>query len=483
MAPKKRAAKKAPKPYGVARFEREADGKLRLHELEAGHVRAKRGTEQFRRGADGKYSVRLTLLVDGVKIRKMVALGTDNLLAARRKRDAILAAGRFDAPEPEQAETLNSYKPSWIADRRATKVKSVDDEEHWLDAFWLPVLGKSRLDQLRPGDVKAILGDMAKGAITKKNGKPLSRGSISNARATLVRLLGSAQADGLCEKNAAAEVPMPSHCVSDEDQKERTILEDTEIIALLACPAADPEVKMALLLSRVVGGMRSGDLLALTWRSFGEGFATCAVPRAKTRRGGKGRPAQRLDVQVEAVQFIEAWHALNGSPGPDAPVFPVRTGERKGQRKAEGNSWAKALRRDLLRAGIARHELHNDTDTSKRTDFHSVRRGFCTALARENTATSVAMILSGHSSPEVHQRYVSSTHVHELPIGAQLALPPAADVGPPGAPHAEDDGVDELDALLGNGVAYLDDDGELSAAPPGGIGPPTNGLGNRCSIH
>ncbi len=66
-------------------------------------------------------------------------------------------------------------------------------------------------------------------------------------------------------------------------------------------------------------------------------------------------------------------------------------------------------------------------------DFHSTRRAYSTALARAGVNAQTAQILAGHSSADVHQRYVAST-VTALPDAAMPRLPlslvPQADKTP-----------------------------------------------------
>jgi hypothetical protein len=49
---------------------------------------------------------------------------------------------------------------------------------------------------------------------------------------------------------------------------------------------------------------------------------------------------------------------------------------------------ASRLRRDLLIAGVDRHEVHVETETTKPTGFHDFRRAFVAAL-RQRASTRV----------------------------------------------------------------------------------------------
>ena len=71
----------------------------------------------------------------------------------------------------------------------------------------------------------------------------------------------------------------------------------------------------------------------------------------------------------------------------------------------------------LVRAGVTRHEVLNDTATTRRTDWYSFRRAFVTAVAAAGTNAQVGMRLAGHRSMATHQRY----HVP-----AALEIPAAA---------------------------------------------------------
>ncbi len=115
--------------------------------------------------------------------------------------------------------------------------------------------------------------------------------------------------------------------------------------------------------------------------------------------------------------FLKVWHENQGQLA-TGPVFPVRRGERAGKAKKRSNmSYADRLRRELLRASVSRHELHHETASTLPVDFDSTRRAYATALARVGVNEQTAMVLTGHTDPKVHMRYVASL-VGELPAAA-----------------------------------------------------------------
>jgi integrase len=145
-------------------------------------------------------------------------------------------------------------------------------------------------------------------------------------------------------------------------------------------------------------------------------FTTCSFVRRKTRKRKTG--PQMLVVHEVVRPALRAWWEEHGRPA-IGPVFPARRGERAGQLKLQAKqSYAERLRRELRTAGIVRHELHNETATTLPVDLHSARRAYATALARVGMNEQTAMVLTGHSDPKVHQRYIEAASIRALPDAA-----------------------------------------------------------------
>ena len=72
-------------------------------------------------------------------------------------------------------------------------------------------------------------------------------------------------------------------------------------------------------------------------------------------------------------------------------------------------------------ANFANDPLYNDLPTSKRVDFHSLRRAFATSLAEGDVNAQTSMRLSAHSDDKVHALYVSNTRA--MKTIPQVAIP------------------------------------------------------------
>jgi site-specific recombinase XerD len=391
----------------------------------------RKGTLEFR---NGRYWARLTITertgAGDVNTRKRVDLKTDNKSTAKRalaKLVAEYAAGNVPEPEAVRAHagTIDSYATTWLESRKARGVASASYEATLYTRVWKPVLGQLPLRATGLVSlVREVLDQAACGKLLppkRKNRKaepqPYSRQSIVHIRAVAFRLFDSAWRDELIAENPVARVSVPD---IEQVSKARAILTDEEIGALVRHPKVDGEIRLLVLLSRTVAGLRAGDLNSLDWTSFGPGFETCTFVRRKTR---KKRPRPETHEVPEAVRpFLTAWHQGQGWPVA-GPVFPVRKGERAGKaRKRSNTSYADRLRRELLTAGVDRHELHYETATTLPVDFHSTRRAYATALVRSGASDRETMKLGGWSTAALITRYDEKDAIRAMPAAAVLRL-------------------------------------------------------------
>ena len=398
--------------------------------------------------AGGRLVARIPVVKDGETVRKLFDLATTDRAVARRRVKRLLAnadtggAGDLTA-EAKRPDTLREY---FEANR--SELSAGDADNIRLHVLARRDVGSLAVADLRVSHVKAVRDETL---------ESMSRLTAIKVLGALRRLLALAVEDEVIETNPARDVRVkPLRGAERVPKKRRAILTNPELAAYLAWKHPDeqhPERGLAVrerqtmaLLARMFGGLRTGDLHALRWEThfdvpaFTEGIA----PRQKTAT------PQRLAVPAELRPFLVAWWAEHGEPRTGV-VFPaLRDGRpQKGQRGARagedakhGVSHAEALRRDLFRAGVRRHDcarhppmlpatwgepcceafatnpLYSETPTTRPVDFHSGRRAFATALAASGVNVQLAMRLAGHADAATHLRYVGE-------VGA-LALPDSA---------------------------------------------------------
>jgi integrase len=367
--------------------------------------------------------------------RRWIALETFDRDVAKRKLAKIvagLAAGEIVADpvkrEVKRAETFAEYSKDWVERRKTAGVVMARDEKKYLTKYVLPEIGPLPLDDIRPVHVRGVLYN----ALTQGR----ARETLRKIRGVMGRIFDSAWKSELVKENPVLRVDVPDEAAQDD--RPRRILTDEQVLAFLNARAvaqdgkklrkdADVrllELKVMAVCSRVLGGMRTAELNRWDWSMFPDrvDFAELKIQRAKAKRGRTGK-VQTFIVPAQMRPILRAWHEQHGSPEA-GPVFPVTKGARKGEaRKERGTSYAARLRRELWRVGIREHDVHHDTPTSRRVDWHSFRRAFATSLAEAGVNEQRARLLSAHGDANVHARYVQQTRaMRMIPDAAVPAL-------------------------------------------------------------
>lgn len=384
---------------------------------------ARQASGQLIRRATGWFA-RVTVTIEGERVRVMRDLGTQTRAVAQKRLEKLLGS---DGPATDVggAETFEEAARRVCEQRAAVRPAWAAEGLGWLERFAFEHIGKLRVTAIKPSHVSAVL------LAVRDAGK--SRMSAHHVRQWCRNVFTQLVTEEAVPSNPCDAAVMPEY--PQEIERERAVLTDAELAIYLGYEPSDRRAKGGTLerqvlgiCSRVLGGMRRGDLHHLKWGAFElEGFSTIRVPRRKTKR------PQLLGVPEMARPIVADWYVRSGSPGPEALVFPVRKGSRAGQVK-RGVCHAGGLRRDLQAAfkaaaalgieapaeGSQRWlELFEDSEETLRVDFHSFRRGFVQGLGDAGVNAQTAQALAGHASLEAHARYLRNAgKLRELPAAA-----------------------------------------------------------------
>ncbi|HEY0464724.1 MAG TPA: hypothetical protein VGC79_10965, partial [Polyangiaceae bacterium] len=216
------------------------------------------------------------------------------------------------------------------------------------------------------------------------------------------------------------------------DTLDFSVAENGRRVARGEIPFISREVKTLSIVARCIGGARASDLHALTWEMVDvEGWKMIAIYRPKVghRSDDEADATDVYEIPEDVIPYLQQWWADHGRPD-SGPVFPAclaghwRDGARKYGGAKKRKSYAPSFRRDLLTAGVTRHELHNDTPKTRATDFHSLRRALVSAMRRNQIPTRIAMAIVHHKSQKVHNDYDTlEKDVMVMPAAALPALP------------------------------------------------------------
>lgn len=396
---------------------------------------------------------RVWTVIDGEHVRVCKALGTLNKAVAKRKLARLLEADNAQAEDVTRSETFAEAARRVYDTRKAenTELRGPREEFAQVEKYALPVIGGMSVLAIQAHDVNSVLDH------AKAQGQ--SRQSVQHLKQRVSNVFAQLRRDGVRRENPCDESEMPKY--ADVVIKERAVLTDHELAIYLAWEHPTKHHKGAVLerqvmvcVSRMFGGLRTGDLHALHWESFDVehgGFTWGYAPRQKTRR------PQLLEVPEMLRPFLHDWWTRAGQPQAGL-VFPARRAGRRGDRVGKQKinvSHAGALRRDLEAAFKAEHErakaegrkpsapeeksnrwreLFVGTDYTKPVDFHSWRRAFAQALADADVNVQQAIALTGHSDPAVHARYLRNAgKMRALPLAALpriiVSAPVATDTG------------------------------------------------------
>lgn len=350
----------------------------------------------------------------------LVPLHTDDLRVARARLRKLIASGEAPAGP---VQTFEEAARRIVAELDADGMITAAERLSRLERFVIPTIGRMLVTEIRPSHVTSVLQETAT--------KGLSRGTVVHVRNDIGKVFAELIRDEVLVNNPALaeRVRTPKARV---DKRRRALLTDAEFLMFVRATTTPEQLRVMSIVSRAFGGMRASDLHAFQYEDIDLlAWAHADVPRPKTEHiigDDTPAPRERLAVPQGVAIVLQNWRARQGNPtrGPVFPPPPRRAKWRgkpsQGKRKVP--SYARALRKALLEAGVDRHELHHPTATTKPVDFHSFRRAFVTAVGKSGLNAQTSMRLTGHRTMATHMRY-NQPDVLTIPEGAVPQMGPA----------------------------------------------------------
>ena len=349
--------------------------------MAASHKRRSNGEGAVYETGDGRFRAALIVThpTTGQQVRRYVSGRTR--AETVRKLDALkkeATAGGFPG-----SETTSEYLARWLVRTRDdVRPSSWRQREQYVRSYVIPVMGRTPLAKLTPGDVERMTSGMVAA------GK--SPTTAAGARVILRRALADALRDGFVTRNVAALARPPRRT-----QREIEYLHPAQLRTLLAACEADPIGPLVAVAATT--GLRQGELLGLTWSDVEDGTLTVRRALARARDGGwelsppktsRSRRSVRLPAAAVAAfarqrELQEQDRAAVGNAWQDveAIVFTDPVG-----RYLRGYNVTKAFQRLLTAAGLPS------------VPFHALRHSTATALLSEGVPLRVVADVLGHST-------------------------------------------------------------------------------------
>jgi integrase len=314
----------------------------------------------------------------------------------RKVNTAMTDADRGILPGPANL-TVEQYLTSWLAHSvkgtvsRATYDGYSRDVNHHI----IPDLGRRKLKELIPGDIRRLYCKMAE--------KGLKDRSIEYVHTTLRKSLKAAVVDKLITHNPTDGVkPIKTPTGAAKESK---ALDSSQVKVLLE--AASESRFEALYVVAIHTGLRRGELLGLKWTDVDLDAGTLTVRHSLdvdgTFKAPKNRGARRtLKVTHRALDALKAHKVRQNAErlqaGPrwrdNNLIFPNTVGKPMNA----GNLYRREFQPLLERADLAEEGF----------TIHSLRHTFATTLAEKCVHPSTAQKMLGHS--DIRMTFAIYTH-------------------------------------------------------------------------
>lgn len=340
--------------------------------------------------ADGKWQayIHLGYYPNGQPKRKRFTAATerecDDWLLERRMEQ------RKGLPISTDRQTVAQYLDEWLltAVKPSVAPRTYASYRQLCTLYIIPALGRTQLGQLTAQHIRRFLVDLGAQPV-KRTGKPMSARTVAYTRSVLSHSLDDAVEDGLIARNPARSVSPPKRV----PREARYLTPDQARTFLRYVQGERLEALYVLAIST---GMRSGELLGLTWDNVNLDRGTLVVKETAQRIEGKlrfsdpkNRSAHRKVVLPKAAVAALRAHKVRQAEERLQKgarwqhhnlVFPNTLGALY-----DAGNMVKVFHKTLERAGLPR------------LNFHGLRHTCASLLLSQGTHMKVVQELLGHT--------------------------------------------------------------------------------------
>lgn len=255
-------------------------------------------------------------------------------------------------------------------------------------------LGKIRLQELKPSDIKEMLGEIALGKTP--SGKPASGTYRQSIFVTLKQMLDMAVGDDIITKNPCANIKAP---VNDTEERDTLLPEQVNVLRRLLDALPLTPIIIAIFLA-LFAGLRRGEICAIRWKHFDTKVGTLRVDSSLSPDDGlvgmKGskkstRKFRVIPIPSFLVEILVGWKTQQSTlfeltlgirQTDDSPIVSSREGGFM-----HPDNLDRAWKRFARRYGYSDFTLHQ------------LRHTFATLLFAAGVNLKVVQYLMGHSDP------------------------------------------------------------------------------------
>lgn len=318
---------------------------------------------------------------------------TTNRAAAMRlckMREKEVAEGTWKPRGSRDGLLVRDYARTWLANRRAIGVITVNDDETRLNLHILPKIGDKQLEHVARDDVRDLFAELMAAA-------KLAPKSIHNVYTTARAMFADAIPQYLEQSPCTLRVKkreLPRKRDKDPDFRSQAKMSRDEVELLMSAPAdAVPLDRLAFYALEIFGGMRFGEAAGRKWAHYDPaarplGRIRCATQYDGLELKGGGRERE-IPVHPVLAAILEEWRtvgfpALFGrAPKSDDWIVPSRLG-----RVRSVSHMYKRQAEDFERLGLRRRRQHDARRTLRSLCISGgANRGALDAITHRGSST------------------------------------------------------------------------------------------------
>lgn len=306
------------------------------------------------------------------------------------------------ATDPKLVPTLAELAGPWLERRKLTHAAGAEDASRWRRHL-APMLGHLRPDEVDEARIRAI--------VETKRGE-LAPGTLRVIVAVLSSLYEDLLERKIASRNPARHLPKSLLRLvrSDHDPMTTPFLEKLEDVRRVYLALSEPfNVAFAI---GALGGLRTGEVFALRWRSV-DLDARQIVVSESTKGTTKDKDPRPVPILDALLPVLKAWRLRH--PGTGLVIPSLRSDGEKIDKASPG----KALRAALASCGLERPGLGW---------YECTRHTFASHWAMAGRPLRELQKILGHSSIAITERYAHLAPGFWAP-GVHAALPISLSTG------------------------------------------------------
>ena len=258
------------------------------------------------------------------------------------------------------------------------------------------------VEAIGPRRAAASIGSISPTEIASFRDQQIIEGkaaSTANLALTVLRsVLTSARRLGLALSNPAEAIEP----LDESDSEERVSFTVDQTKSLLKAKAADREWR-GMILFGYHAGLRLNDAANLTWLNIDLAGRIVTFRDQKTSaRKRKSKKDTVVFLHSDVIAYLEKSPT---SDDPKAPLFPSLFGKPSGSHGGLSNAFTRVMKSAGIRVPLG-IEKKGKGRQFKQLGFHSLRHTLISNLANADISADVRKEIAGHSSDEIHRRYV-----------------------------------------------------------------------------